>query len=114
MTDGSTGTHRTIVFTLRLTPEEHRALLAAAASAATPPSTFARSLVLGRPQRHHTYVRIAPEDIGQIKRLGNLLNQIARAGWRDRFTQPTNELLDSVLTDLKTTLRTLSLARPAP
>lgn len=114
MTSKRTDTHRTIILTLRLNPEEHKSVLAVAAQAALPPSTFARHALLGTQVTTKTYISLAPEDIGQLKRLGNLLNQIARAGWRGRFTQPTEELLASVLMELKIALRKASRTSLAP
>lgn len=108
MTTQRTQTHRTIILTTRLSPDEHAAILAAAAQAGLPPSAYLRHAALAAPIIVRSFVSLAPEDLGQLKRLGNLLNQIARAGWRGRFTRQTEEMLAAVLLELRIALRKLS------
>lgn len=103
-----TKTYRTIILPVRLSPEEHAAILERAGRACLPPSTYVRHAALAAPLVVRSFVSLAPEDLGQLKRLGNLLNQIARAGWRGRFTRQTEELLAAVLLELKISLRGLS------
>jgi len=80
--------HRTIILTTRLSPDEHAALLDAAARAGLPPSAYLRQAALGANLTVRSFVSLDPEDLVQLKRLGHLLNQIARAGWRGRFSKP--------------------------
>ena len=110
MTTPTRDTHRTILLSTRLNADEHALLLAAAASADLPPSTYLRNAALALPIVVRRTVAMAPEDVAQVKRLGNLLNQIARAGWRGRFAPPTEELFASVLMELRITLRKLTRA----
>ncbi len=100
--------HRTHILSIRLTPEEHAVISAMAASANLTTSAFARAAALAAPITVKTYASLAPEEIAQLKRLGNLLNQIARAGWRGRFTRQTDEHLAAVLVELRIAFKTLS------
>ena len=107
--------HRTIILTTRVNPEEHALILDAAARAELPPSTYLRSSALGARLVTKSYTRMAQEDLAQLKRLGNLLNQIARSGWRGRFTRPTEELHARVVLELQTVIRRLgSGSAPSP
>lgn len=108
MTYSDTEDHRTLILSIRLTPAEHTVISTAAARATLPISSFVRTAALSLPITIKNFASLAPEDIGQLKRLGNLLNQIARAGWRGRFTPATDELLASVLLELRIALRKLS------
>lgn len=114
MTEQSTETNRTIIMTVRVNADEHRTILEAARRADRSPSTFLRHAALSAPITVRTFVSLAPEDLGQLKMLGNLLNQIARAGWRGRFTKPTEDHLAAVLLELKFALRRLSRPKLAP
>ena len=102
------------MLTVRLTPQEHAAIIEAAAKATLPPSSYARQAIIGAPVTVKTFVSLAPEDLAQLKRLGNLLNQIARSGWRGRYPQQTAELLAIVSSELRITFRRLSRPTLAP
>lgn len=97
----------TKLMTFRLTPEDHAAIVAAAADRGVGPTTFARQAAfraagLGRP----AYERRGPNPvaalmaraIGELGRIGSNMNQIARvANARgnadlDRFDQAVAEL----------------------
>lgn len=100
--------HRRIVLTLRLNQSEHETIMASARAAELPISTFVRCAALAAPITVRKYATLAPEDLSQLKRLGNLLNQIARAGWRGRFSAMTDEHLAAVLVELRIAFRKLS------
>ena len=104
--------HRTIILTTRVNPEEHALIIEAATRANLPPSTYLRNAAIGAKLSVKSFVSMAPEDVAQLKRLGNLLNQIARAGWRGRFSPATEELYARVMLDLRSVIRQLSGARP--
>ena len=110
MTTTHEDNHRTINLNIRLNADEHSAIARSAERLALPLSTYARNTLLGIPVTIKNYTALAPEDIGQLKRLGNLLNQIARAGWRGRYTQSSDQVLDAVLNELQGLLRKAALA----
>lgn len=114
MTTTTTEAHRTIILTTRVNPEEHAVILDAAARTNLPPSTYIRQAALGAPITIRSFVSMAPEELAQLKRLGHLLNQIARSGWRGRFTRPTEELHATVMMELRAAIRKLSRPTPAP
>lgn len=111
MTNHNAEQHRTIILTTRVNPEEHALILEAADRAKLPPSTYLRNAAMGSRLTIRTFVSMAPEDVAQLKRLGNLLNQIARSGWRGRFTRQTEELHARVVLELLTVIRRLGSAR---
>lgn len=106
--------HRTLILTVRLTAAERQHIVEAAKAAETTPSGFVRDAALGNPVTLRTYVSLSPEDLSQLKRLGHLLNQIARAGWRGRFTPAADEHLNATLTELRIAFRKLSRTRLTP
>lgn len=114
MTDRVPDYKRTIVVTFRVSASEHAVLIDAAARAKLPPSTYARHAALSVPITVKVFQSFAPEDVAQLKRLGNLLNQIARAIWRGRFFPATEAHLGAVLAELRQVLRTLMHVRPVP
>ncbi|NBU58319.1 MAG: hypothetical protein EBS23_00785 [Betaproteobacteria bacterium] len=107
MTNQNTEQHRTIILTTRVNPEEHALIIEAAARTNLPPATYLRAAALNARLVVRTFATMAPEDLAQLKRLGNLLNQIARSGWRGRFTRPTEELHARVMLELLTVIRRL-------
>jgi len=109
-----TEVHRTIILSVRLTPDEHAAIAATASKAELNISTYARAAALAAPITIRTYASLAPEQLAELKRLGNLLNQIARAGWRGRFSRLTDEHLAAVLLELRATFKTLSRPHHVP
>lgn len=115
MTKHDTEHHRTIILTTRVNSEEHALILDAATRANLPPSTYLRNAATNTKLTVRTFVSMAPEDVAQLKRLGNLLNQVARSGWRGRFTRPTEELHARVMLELVTVIRRLgSVPPPSP
>ena len=114
MTTETNEKHRTHILSIRLTPEEHASIEAIATSADLTTSAYARAAALSAPITVKTYASLAPEELAQFKRLGNLLNQITRAGWRGRFTRQTDEHLAAVLVELRIAFKTLSRPRLVP
>jgi hypothetical protein len=92
MTAAATPTPQTTPFSVRLTADERAAVVAAAAARGVRPHTYARRAVIaaaGRPVppiavRRDALSKTVADGVGQLGRLGNLLNQIARrANTRD-------------------------------
>lgn len=106
--------HRNTILTVRLSSSERHRITEAALTANLSPSAFVRAVALSNPVTIRKYVSVAPEDLAQLKRLGNLLNQIARAGWRGRFSSATDEHLAAVLVELRIAFRKLSQPRATP
>lgn len=106
LTDKSTDHHRTIVVTFRLSAAEHADVVLAAQRVNLPPSVYVRHAALAKPLVVKSYDTLAPEDVAQIKRIGNLLNQIARALWRGRCIPATEDHLNAVLAELRRVLAT--------
>ena len=64
-------------------------------------SDFVRAAALDEPIAIKTYKHLDPHDLAQLKRLGNLLNQIAAKMHTVRIDGSTAFLLHSVLDDLR-------------
>lgn len=107
MTNKSAEHHRTIVVTFRLSAAEHADVVLSAQRVNLPPSVYVRHAALAQPLIVNSYDTLAPEDAAQIKRLGNLLNQIARALWRGRCVPATEDHLNAVLAELRRVLSTV-------
>jgi hypothetical protein len=107
LTDKSTEHHRTIVVTFRLSASEHADIVLAAKQVNLPPSVYVRHAALAKPLVVKSYNTLAPEDVAQLKRLGNLLNQIARAIWRGRIFPATEQHLGAALAEIRHLLATI-------
>ncbi|KAB2910239.1 MAG: ribbon-helix-helix protein, CopG family [Hyphomicrobiaceae bacterium] len=68
-------------------------------------SDFVRASALDKPITIKTYNRLDLADLAQIKRLGNLLNQIAATMHANRIDGGTALLLHSVLDEIKVIVR---------
>lgn len=82
---------------VRYTLDERRAIVAKATEAGLTTSDFVRNAALGAPIKVVKLERLHPAELNQIKRLGNLMNQIACAMHRGRFLKGTLSHLDEVL-----------------
>ena len=90
---------RTIRTTVRLSPEEHQALKERATDCGRQISTYMRETALGATPRARPH-RIEREAIHQLARVGNNLNQLARAAnttGRVELSQRLDEVLQEVL-----------------
>ncbi len=110
MTKQTVDNKRTIIITFRVNAAELGSLQQAAARARLSPSAYIRHAALSIPIRVKAFLSLDPADVAQLKRLGNLLNQIARALWRGRFERTTEIALREVLAELRSALR----ATPRP
>jgi uncharacterized protein (DUF1778 family) len=88
---------RNMAIRVRYTFDERQAIVAKATEAGLTTSEFVRHAALGAPIKVVRLERLHPADLKQIKRLGNLMNQIARAIHRGRFLKGTLSHLDEVL-----------------
>lgn len=104
MTKQTPDSKRTIIITFRMSAGELSALKTAADRARLSPSAYIRHAALSIPIRVRSFLSLSPGDIAQLKRLGNLLNQIARGIWRGRFERTTEIALGEVLSELRTLL----------
>ena len=110
LTKQTSETKKTIIITFRVSAAEHAVLQDAANRAKLSPSAYIRHAALSIPIRVRSFLTLSPGDVAQLKRLGNLLNQVARASWRGRFGHTTEIALREVLSEL----RTLLVAVPRP
>ena len=90
---------RTIRTTVRLSPQEHQALKERATDCGRQISTFMRESALGAIPRQRQ-PRIEREAVHQLARVGNNLNQLARAAnttGRAELSRRLDEVLQEVL-----------------
>jgi uncharacterized protein (DUF1778 family) len=87
---------------VRYSDAERKAIKARALDAEMTTSDFIRHSALGAPVHVVKLERLHPADLNQIKRLGNLLNQIARAMHRGRMVRGTLRHLGEVMTVIDT------------
>lgn len=90
---------------IRVSAEELERIQQRAVNADKSVSDFVRAVALDKPLVIKTYDRLDPADLAQVKRLGNLLNQIALATHTGCADGGTSLLLDAVLQDVRALVR---------
>ncbi|KAB2914559.1 MAG: MobC family plasmid mobilization relaxosome protein [Hyphomicrobiaceae bacterium] len=90
---------------IRCSRAELAAIEARATAAGLNASDFIRRAALGHPVEIIKLERLHPADLAQLKRLGNLLNQIARAMHRGRLFRGTIEHAEAVMDELRLIIR---------
>lgn len=97
---------RTMVLKVRLSPGEHRVLLERAGECGKGTSTYVREVALGSVPRARPR-RIEQQVVHQLARLGNNLNQLARAANATRRVE-LSQRLAQVLAEIETAIRRLT------
>lgn len=98
-------TNRDKLKAIRCSRAELAAIEARARDAGLNASDFIRRAALGHPVEVIKLERLHPADLAQLKRLGNLLNQIARALHRGRIFRGTIDHVEAVTGDLSAIIR---------
>lgn len=97
------GQHRTLVKSVRFSPEEWKAVLERAHEVALSPARFLREAALGK----RLAPRVNSHAIHQLARVGNNLNQLARAANATRRVELSRRLAQ-VLNEVEEAIRELS------
>jgi Mobilization protein NikA len=101
----TTRPHRTVIRPTRFTPEEWALLVRRARECGLAPSTYMREVSLGAVPRARPGV-VSREAVYQLSRIGNNLNQLARAANALRRVELSRRL-EQVLGELRAALREL-------